>query len=234
MNTVIESVRKELRRNAVDAVRDGVRRFFKERVKLHGVKTPVVRALAARTARQLRGVEKERLFALCEKLLRSNYMEEALIAFEWADGRRKEFVRGDFKRFERWVKTYVDNWAKCDTFCNHTVGSFVERYPEFIGKLREWTRSPNRWVRRAAAVTLILPARHGKFLSESLEIAGRLLPDEDDLVRKGTGWLLKAAAEKHAREVFNYVLRNKKKMPRTVLRYAIEKMPAALRRRAMA
>jgi 3-methyladenine DNA glycosylase AlkD len=83
-------------------------------------------------------------------------------------------------------------------------------------------------------VTLIVPARRGKFLEDILAIADILLADRDDLVQKGYGWMLKAASEKHQQEIFNYVLQNKAIMPRTALRYAIEKMPEAMRKQAMA
>ena len=53
------------------------------------------------------------------------------------------------------------------------------------------------------------------------------------MVQKGYGWMLKAASQSHEREVFEYVIKNKKKMPRTALRYAIEKMPAEMKALAM-
>lgn len=93
--------------------------------------------------------------------------------------------------------------------------------------------SENRWMRRASAVTLIIPARKGKFLSDILQIADILLLDKDDLVQKGYGWMLKAASEANQQEIFNYVIKNKSVMPRTALRYAIEKMPAELKAEAM-
>ena len=60
-----------------------------------------------------------------------------------------------------------------------------------------------------------------------------LLMDKDDLVQKGYGWMLKAASEAHQQEVFNYLMSRKKMMPRTAFRYALEKMPAILREKAM-
>jgi len=88
-------------------------------------------------------------------------------------------------------------------------------------------------MRRAAAVSLIVPAKHGKYLNESLEIASLLLSDSDDMVQKGYGWLLKEASRKHTGEVFAYVMKKKRAMPRTALRYAIELMPEDLRAEAM-
>ena len=141
--------------------------------------------------------------------------------------------REDLAVFRRWIDTYITNWASCDGFCNHTVGDFIEQFPDYVDELKSWTQSDNRWMRRAAAVSLIVPAKHGKFLKESIEIAGLLLTDTDDMVQKGYGWLLKEASRKHTSEVFTYVMKNKKVMPRTALRYAIELMPKELKAEAM-
>ncbi len=62
------------------------------------------------------------------------------------------------------------------------------------------------------------------------EIAERLLLDPDDMVQKGYGWMLKAASESHQREIFEYMMARKDIMPRTALRYGIEKMPGDLRK----
>jgi 3-methyladenine DNA glycosylase AlkD len=88
-------------------------------------------------------------------------------------------------------------------------------------------------MKRASAVSLIVPARRRKFLHDVLEIADILLQDKDDMVQKGYGWMLKAASQAHQQAVFEYVMRNKTVMPRTALRYAIEKMPGELKKRAM-
>jgi len=87
--------------------------------------------------------------------------------------------------------------------CNHTVGEFIMMYPEFINRLKDFARSGNRWTRRASAVTLIIPARKGMFLEDIVEIAGILLQDNDDLVQKGYGWMLKASSEARCKEIFD-------------------------------
>jgi 3-methyladenine DNA glycosylase AlkD len=60
-----------------------------------------------------------------------------------------------------------------------------------------------------------------------------LLLDKEDLVQKGYGWLLKVSSEENEKKVFDYVMKNKGKIPRTALRYAIEKMPKNLKKKAM-
>jgi 3-methyladenine DNA glycosylase AlkD len=230
---VVEAVRQELRESIDEKTRESAQRFFKEEVKFHGVKGNLVKKIAAKYFREIKDRDKMEIFSLCENLLQAGYGEEAFIAFEWSYSLRRAYEKEDFPVFERWVDRYVDNWAKCDTLCNHTIGSFVEMYPEFIERLAVWARSENRWLRRASAVTLILPARKGDFLKDVLEIADILLEDRDDMVQKGYGWMLKEASKKHQAEVFDYVMKWKAKMPRTALRYAIEKMPVEMRKRAM-
>jgi 3-methyladenine DNA glycosylase AlkD len=70
-------------------------------------------------------------------------------------------------------------------------------------------------------------------LNNIFEIADTLLLDCDDLVQKGYGWMLKAASEAHCEAVYTYVMSKKKVMPRTALRYAIEKMPREKKAAAM-
>jgi 3-methyladenine DNA glycosylase AlkD len=234
MKGILEEVRRELRERADGRTKASGMRFFKEEVALHGVTSAEVGAIGKRYFAAVECLEKGRVWALCEGLWESGYLEEALIACQWAYRLRGRYERGDFRVFSRWLKRYVGNWAACDTLCNHTMAAFVDRYPNHLGELKKWARSRNRWVRRAAAVTLIVPAREGRYLGDIFEIADVLLGDEDDLVQKGYGWMLKAASEAHRVEVFEYVMRHRKEMPRTALRYAIEKMPEGMKRRAMA
>jgi 3-methyladenine DNA glycosylase AlkD len=231
---ILSVIRRELEEQADTKTQGSFQRFFKEKVVAYGVKTHFVSRIASKYFKEAKPLGKTAIFGLCEELLKSDYTEEAFIAAEWAYRLRDEYKPGDFTVFEKWLNKYINNWAKCDSLCNHAVGSFVGMYPQFIENLKTWTLSNNRWVKRASSVTLILPARKGKFLKDIFDIADSLLQDEDDLVQKGYGWMLKEASKAHLQEVFDYVQRNRKNMPRTALRYAIEKMPEELRRRAMA
>ncbi len=106
-------------------------------------------------------------------------------------------------------------------------------YPDHVREMRNWAQSENRWARRASAVSFIIPARKGVFLEDIFDLADILLHDTDDLVQKGYGWMLKAASQAHQSGVFEYVMKRKMNMPRTALRYAIEKMPKELKQKAM-
>jgi 3-methyladenine DNA glycosylase AlkD len=232
-NDVLTAIRKELSHLVDEKTSDQYKHFFKEEVKFYGVKTGLVEKMAAVYFQQVKPLGKKEVFRLCEELHKSDYSEEAFIACDWSYRFHNEYAPEDFFIFERWVKNYVNNWAKCDTLCNHTIGAIVEKYPQYLENLKQWAKSENRWVKRAAAVTLIIPAKQGKFLKDIFKIADTLLLDKDDLVQKGYGWMLKDASIKHQEEIFNYVMKNKKVMPRTALRYAIERMPDDLKHRAM-
>lgn len=233
LNNILDDIRRELKQNSEPENRKSGKTFFKEEVRLYGVKTATVTKIAKKFFKKISERNKSEIFGLCEQLWQSGFTEESYIACNWAYALRKDYEPDDFRIFEKWLHQYVTNWASCDTLCNHSIGSFIEMYPEYLSELKQWTKSENRWVRRGSAVTLIIPARDGKFLKEVLEITDLLLTDNDDLVQKGYGWLLKAASESHQKEIFDYVMSNKPTMPRTALRYAIEKMPEDLRAAAM-
>lgn len=233
MEKIIEEIREELKSRADESKRMAVQNYFKEKIINYGIGNPEVHKLAKIYLKKLRGVSKNEILNLCEILWQPGYIEESFVASDWAYSQRKGFEPADWQFFEKWIRNYVSNWASCDAFCNHTVAAFIEMYPDYIYKLKEFATSENRWVRRAAAVTLILPAKRGKFLEDVFEIAGILLTDVDDMVQKGYGWMLKVASQAHQAEVFDYVMKNKSLMSRTALRYAIEKMPKELKEMAM-
>ncbi len=231
---IIEKVRKDLSANADIKTREGSIRFFREKINPYGVRSAIVTAIGKQYWKELKDKPREYIFELCEELWRSGYLEETFIACNWSYNVHRKYEPGDFSVFERWVERYVNNWASCDTLCNHTVGEFIQMYPAYIKELKRWATSDNRWQKRASAVSLIIPARKGKFLDDIFEIADIMLHDKDDMVQKGYGWMLKEASKAHQMEVFDYVMKKKAVMPRTALRYAIEKMPTELRTRAMA
>ncbi len=233
MNQIISQVRADLKANVDEQTKNGAKRYFKEAINVYGVKTATVEKIARNHWSEVKGLEKREIFSLCEELYRSGVMEEAFVAADWLPNIAERFERSDLATFKRWIENYIDNWAKCDGFCNHTVGDFMQKFPDCVSELKEWARSSNRWLKRAAAVSLIVPAKKGLFLEEAFEISDLLLADYDDMVQKGYGWLLKEESRKHQKEVFDYVVKNRKVMPRTALRYAIELMPKPLKAEAM-
>lgn len=233
MKNIIEQVRNELSNNIDEKTLQTSQHFFKEKIRFYGVKVPTVNRIGKDIFSRIDFKSRTEVFDLCETLWQSGYLEESFIACNWSYAIHQQYEPGDFLLFEKWINSYVNNWASCDTLCNHSVGTFIEMYPDAVSKLKAFATSENRWVRRASAVTLIIPARKGKFLDDILEITDILLLDKDDLVQKGYDWMLKAAAEANQQRIFEYVMKNKTIMPRTALRYAIEKMPSDLKKKAM-
>ena len=233
MLKILTNIRKELKKNSEKKTKESFKRFFKEEVVLYGVKSAIVSKIAKKYFQEIKELNKKELFLICEELLKSNYCEEAYIVSNWLPKRLELFEKKDIKIFKKWIDLYINNWAKCDGFCNHTIGDLLEKFPEIMPEIKSWSKSKNKWLKRASAVSLILPARRGKYLTDVFEISDVLLLDAEDMVLKGYGWLLKEASRKHQKEVLSYVLKHKKIMPRTSLRYAIELMPEELRQKAL-
>jgi 3-methyladenine DNA glycosylase AlkD len=233
MDPVISAIRKDLTEGADPAIRESSKRFFKEEIICYGMKTAAVTTIAKKYWKEVRFRDKADIFTLCEELYRSGYLEESFIVSTWAHALSDRFEQGDLAVFGGWIDRWITNWAACDGFCNHAVGDFMVKYPDRVDDLKRWAISPNRWMRRAACVSLIVPAKQGRFLATAFELADLVLTDPEDMVQKGYGWLLKEASRKHIDEVFAYVMQNKAVMPRTALRYAIELMPKEMKAEAM-
>ncbi len=233
MSTMLDEIRSTLKERGDPALAESGKRFFKEEVTSYGMKTAEVTKIARSYLPALKTMEKGEIFCLCEDLFSSGYLEESFIATSWLPHFSDRFEPEDLVTFEDCIERYVTNWATCDSFCNHAVGDLLMLYPDCISRLYTWAESENRWLRRAAAVSLIVPAKKGEFLEEAFRIADILLLDTEDLVQKGYGWLLKEESRKHREEVFAYVQAKKRRMPRTALRYAIELMPQEMRKEAM-
>jgi 3-methyladenine DNA glycosylase AlkD len=234
---ILIEIRKELKLKAEKKNREGAQSFFKEKIYCYGVKTPIVRKIAKEYFKEIKSLEKKQIFSLAEELLKSKYNEESTIAIQWVSSISDRFEKQDFKIFEKWLTKYIDNWGKDDDFCLRIIHPMIEKYPDLINKVKSWSHSKNMWLRRASAVSFITTI--GSFyatkhnLKDIFEVAETLLHDKEDLVQKGYGWMLKAASVRQQKEVFNFVTKHKKTMPRTALRYAIEKMPPNLKKEAM-
>ncbi|MGA2005824.1 MAG: DNA alkylation repair protein, partial [Terriglobales bacterium] len=97
-----------------------------------------------------------------------------------------------------------------------------------------WAKSRNRWRRRAACVALIRGARKKQFFPEIKRLTEILLDDDDDMVQKGLGWLLRETAKHDAKHTVPYLMKIRKRAPRLVLRTASETLPPATRKRVLA
>lgn len=234
---ILNKVRCELKANIEKKDLYNNQKFFKEKVFFYGVRTPIVREIAKKYFKQIKRFDKKQIFIFSEDLLKNKYNEEAIIAIQWIRGFQDQFEKKDFKIFESWLEKYIDNWSKDDDFCLHIIHSMINKHPELIEKVKGWANSKNMWVRRASAVSFITTI--GSFyatkhkLKDIFKVAEILFQDKEDLVQKGYGWMLKATSIHNQEQVFAFVMKHKIDMSRIALRYAIEKMPANLKKQAM-
>ena len=194
MNKIIKDITEELKANVDEKYKKAQHWFFKEGIKLYGVRVGVVRKVGRDFFKKIEVKDKKHVFELCDELLKIEKQETRIIAWQWARKMKKEFMEGDFNIFERWLKKDVSNWASCDGLCTGPLGDLLVMYPALISRTVVWRRSRSRWVRRAAAVSLILSVKSEQNLKDVFVVANDMLEDQDDMVQKGYGWMLKEAS----------------------------------------
>jgi 3-methyladenine DNA glycosylase AlkD len=210
----------------------GAERYFKETVKCYGVASPDVRALDA----ELYGLVKEdwtyaEAVELCDILFGDAELEAKAIGGLILARFKKSYPPSFFAKVKGWLAAdRLANWASVDVFCTDAMAAFLERHPAYVEKIQSWIRHPNRWVRRAALVSFIRHARRGRFLDEIYALSASAFPVEDDLIHKANGWLLREAGKADAGRLERFLLAHGPAVPRTTLRYAIERFTPKKRR----
>ncbi len=122
------------------------------------------------------------------------------------------------------------NWATTDSLCGALLGPLVVRHPALADRLGSWTRHRSLWVRRASVVGLISSARKGQALDRLYHNAERLHGDGHDLIQKAVGWSLREAGKTDMPRLERYLRSHGRSIPRTTVRYAIERFPIVKRR----
>ena len=210
----------------------GQERFFKEEVKFIGCSLWGARKVAKKYKKMLKeyGWTYDDMLALAGALMKKDTFEEKTVALAIVQDNAKNFRKRDFKLFESWLGKHVTNWAHTDHIAPHITGPMVERWPELQSSVFRWTKSKNRWMRRAAAVSYVIHGRRGRFHKQIFKTADAMLDDSDDMVQKGVGWMLKEASNYDEKAVVRYLLPRTNKTSRLVLRYATEKVSAKNRK----
>lgn len=197
-------------------------------------KTSDVRKLSSKVYKKIKNYSFESKLDICESLLEQRKWAMGVIAYDIAFKERKNYTPDTFDRFERWLFNYVRGWGDCDDFCTHAFGALLAKYNNLFNKILAWCDRPEFWIRRAAAVVLIYPIKKGMCKQlEPFEISDALMSDENDLVLKGYGWMLKVYGCREPIELEKYLSKNAKNMPRVSFRYALEKLDEETRRKLM-
>ena len=209
-------------------------RFFVEPIQALGIDAPTMRGLERGWIRRWKPVWHLReARALCTRLLQEPQIEIRTAGFLVLGGFVDEFDRTLWCHSERWLSRWLDNWALVDGFASTVLSPLLGRHPDGANELRRWTRAKSMWVRRAAVVTLVPFARHGEQLELAFELAEALLAEKEDLMHKAVGWLLRETGKTDPRALEAFLLRHCGAIPRTAVRYAIERFPAPERQRLL-
>jgi 3-methyladenine DNA glycosylase AlkD len=190
-----------------------------------GIRVPAIRRLA----RDFRGMPLDQI----EPLLKDQWHEARLLAlvilvdkYTQASPDDQESIADFYLKNSRWV----NNWDLVDASAPDILGAHLLTRPRRM--LDRLTRSSNLWERRIAIIATLHLIRAGQF-DDTLRIAERLIGDPHDLIHKAVGWMLREVGERDRTRLAGFLGEHAHEMPRTMLRYAIEKLPADDRRRYM-
>ena len=229
----IGSVRRDLRTIATPERAQANRWFFKtgpgqygEGDRFLGVAVPELRKIA----REYRDMTLKHVVIL----LKSDWHEERLLAllilvsqYARGDERTRKAIHELYLRHTRWI----NNWDLVDSSAAQIVGAHLEHGDRRM--LQRLARSRLVWERRIAIIATYHYIRRGEF-KDALAIAALLRNDEHDLVHKAVGWMLREIGRRDRRVEERFLQQHASRMPRTMLRYAIEKFPPPLRRKYLA
>ena len=226
----VDDIRRRLEKLADKEKAQVLQRFFKtgpgeygEGDVFLGIKVPELRRLA----KEYKGIPLKE----AKQLLRSPIHEQRLLALLILIRSFSKGDEGTKKRiYDLYLKNtqYINNWDLVDVSAEHVVGAYLmERSKTPLYGL---AKSDSLWERRISILSTFHYIRRGQF-SQSLKISKMLLSDKEDLIHKAVGWMLREVGKRHLPTEEKFLRAHYKRMPRTMLRYAIERFPERKRQR---
>lgn len=207
--------------------------FFKEEIKSRGWYTAELRRVAGRFRRTIiRECGLPFLIEVADRLFSGRVLEEKVFAVLMLETLPGQFSDGEFRLFESWLDR-ISSWADHDALVHDLIAPMVAAKPQRTKNVFRWAKSRERWHRRAACVALIRGTRARMFFPEIKRLTAMLLRDEDDMVQKGLGWLLRETAKYDARRTIPFLMAIRLRSPRLVLRTACETLPLSKRKRIL-
>jgi len=212
-----------------------VQRFFKQEVKSRGWYTGELRKVAVRFRRAIvaeHGIKY--LLQVADQLFRGDVLEEKIFAVLMLERLVGEFGKPEFRLFESWLDR-ISTWADHDALVHYLIGPMIATDDSLLSRPPRWTKKKSRkpWHQRAAAVSLIHSTRQHKNFCDIQRITETLLTNNDDMVQKGLGWLLREAAKANPEQTVEYLMTIRGRTPRLVLRTACETLPVNTRTRVL-
>lgn len=226
----ITEISKRLRSlaNPLDARQQA--RFFKtgcgqyaEGDRFLGIRVPVLRKLA----KQYADIPLQESIRLLQSPLHEQRLLALLILIRLYQ-RTDEATQKRIYRAYLNNTAYINNWDLVDVSADKIVGDWLFHHPPERVMLEKLVRSRDLWRRRIAVMATFYFIRQGVF-SPTLQLAALLINDRHDLIHKATGWMLRELGKRDRQTERDFLDRHVVNMPRTMLRYAIEKFPPALR-----
>ena len=186
-----------------------------------GIRVPVLRQLA----------KKYQAISLQEaaQLLKSTFHEERLLAlFLLVNNFGKASSEDKLTIFNLYLNNtkYINNWDLIDNSAEHIVGAYL--YSRDKQPLYQLARSKDLWERRIAILSTFYYIKKNEF-TDAIKISEILVFDDEDLIHKAVGWMLREISKRDITVAEKFLMRYYRNMPRTMLRYAIEKLPESER-----
>ena len=181
-----------------------------------GVTAPELRRIAKKFSQEISLQE-------LTELIRSPIHEVRLCALIILVNKYKKEDSDKIYRYYLKHLNSVNNWDLVDTSAPHIVGDYLNKNPEKSKILLEFSRSENLWIRRISIVSTLAFIKNNEF-NKTLEIAKLLLSDDHDLIHKAVGWMLREIYKRDEVLIKRFLRQNYAQIPRTTLRYAIERM----------
>jgi 3-methyladenine DNA glycosylase AlkD len=223
-------VRRALKAGGSPERSSSVQRFFQEEVQSHGWRTADLRRAAVGWRREiLQKSDLRFLLQVADHLFAGTINEDKNVAVFLLENITDKFGDEEFRLLESWLPR-ISNWSDHDALVHYLIAPMVVAKPARASRVFHWAKSRNRWFRRAACVALIQGARRKIFFPEIIRLSATLLSDEDDMVRKGLGWLLRETAKADAQRAVPYLMSIRERAPRLVLRTACETLPRTTRK----
>jgi 3-methyladenine DNA glycosylase AlkD len=226
---LLPELQKKLREYADNQKAKILKRFFRTGPgqyaagdKFLGITVPKIRKLVREYGKYLTKDE-------ITRLLHSAIHEERLLALLILSARYKEGAYKEKKSiYQLYLKNtkYINNWDLVDLSAAHIIGDFLYRKDK--NPLYRLARSKNLWERRISIIATFYFIKKSNF-NDTLNIARILRLDKEDLIHKATGWMLREVGKRNQKVEEAFLKKYYKKMPRTMLRYAIERFPESRR-----
>ncbi|MDH5656047.1 MAG: DNA alkylation repair protein [Spirochaetia bacterium] len=232
MSVLLQNLKIELKSLADRKVAEHSQRYFKtgpgeygEGDVFIGLRMPQIRSLAKKYSKLS--------FSDIENLLKSEIHEKRMLAVILLVNAYKKAAEPDQKKIYQMYfknKKYINNWDLIDVSCPHVMGGYLYKNDRSV--LFKLAASGNLWDKRLAVMSTFYFIRNGDF-NDSFKICEMLLDDEEDLIHKAAGWMLREIGKRNPKEEEKFLDRHAEKMPRTMLRYALERFSESKRKKYM-